>query len=318
MFRRTPFSIPNHQTPDHPRYEAALLPPDLDTGTPYEMSDPASAKTLMNKFAKPDIMKILVKNPGEETTHVLEKYFGYFDFDVSSPREEATVDEATRKLETFLDPGMCWTFPEVRAAHTRLKRLDVIHAYNDWGPDVVYKAFEDINLVFFGGMLRNRVRIFWRTVDDMGAQKPNTPADKSHVPGMCVEWQRPLNFQAPGEDKVTRLGYGKMALVSLNAKLILLEPTEGNTKWDNMWGVLLHELVHAYLHTRTGYRAPTFLPSDTDKSHGECFERCVRAIHRQCQELSSLSTVMNVEMKFYDERERESKLKSVVVNEPIE
>ena len=303
---RTPFRIANHVTPDQPRYDAALQPMDLNVGTLYQVPDLTLAQTLTHQFTKADVMEILVRDPSELDTQMLDKHFGS---NVGSPPVQATAEEVTIKLEQFLRPSVSHVSMEVRAALRRLNVLSSVQRYDDWGADVIYKAFKDVDTIFFNGMLRYRVRIVWRSADGMVAQQPNSDRDMSNTAGICSEEKKHLNMMTPGdEDTVTALGY---------AKMIFLEPFQGNTKWDNMWGVLLHEMVHAYLHTQTSEHAQIWLESDKNKHHGEYFERCIRAVNQRTKELPCFRTAMDKEIEWHDTRHSEGKDTDSLVKDSI-
>lgn len=93
--------------------------------------------------------------------------------------------------------------------------LDVMQGRMNWGPDIVIKAFCDLDLVFFKGYLRGRV---W------------------------VEWKSASSFPAPNAGgayygRCTPMGDGK-ARIRLNADAVFGNPTP----WKHLWNTILHEM----------------------------------------------------------------------------
>ena len=93
-----------------------------------------------------------------------------------------------------------------------------IAAKESWGPDLVIKAFCDLDEIFFGGRLRGHVLLAWGSKD----------ARNSRILG-CTRY----------------LGKGK-CVIQLYASTIFLEP--GNDSYSRsyfvrMWMTLVHEMV---------------------------------------------------------------------------
>ena len=286
---KTPFRIPEDVFPDLPRYEAAFQTRNPDIGTPYPVLAPVLAKALSQPFTDQDIAMILLREASEEAVRLIATHLTPF---VRSPTEGLDVEQATSRLERWLSLKITQTTSDLFGASKRLRGLATLRTHNDWGPDVVFKAFEDINIVFFGGMLRHRIRLLWCSKDDMIANDPAHPDEMRLVGGLSSGRIKHLAHK-DSEDLMV-VGHAKFSIISLNAALILLGPYKSN-KWDMMWGILLHEMIHAYLHTRTYLHAPTSLPSDVDKHHGVHFERCLAALRRRGTEIGCFEAALDVD-----------------------
>ncbi|MCJ1236775.1 hypothetical protein MMC14_004757 [Varicellaria rhodocarpa] len=287
---RTPFRISEDVFPDLPRYEAAFQTSNLDVGTPYPVLVPVFAKALTRPFTDEDIAMILLREASEEAVRVIATHLTPF---VRSPTEGLSVEQVTLRLERLLSLKVTPMSPDLFGASKRLRGLALLRTHNDWGPDIVFKAFEDINTVFFGGMLRHRIRLLWCSRNDMIAKDPAHADEMKSVGGLSSGRIKHLAHR-DGEN-VMIVGHAKFSIISLNAALILLGPYRRSNKWDMMWGILLHEMVHAYLHTRTDLHAPTYLPSDKDKHHGVHFERCLAALRRRGAEIACFETALDVD-----------------------
>lgn len=134
-----------------------------------------------------------------------------------SPYSAKSPDEATVELERFLDPSARIDFT-VQEAIDRLQAGLSIH---DWKPDLVIKAFCDLDIVFFDGKLRGKTTIHWRR--------------KS----WWIHEARSLNGHRRELARTDYLGNGKAA-IHLNAWGILLDSPNAKT---TMWSVVLHEMV---------------------------------------------------------------------------
>ncbi len=89
----------------------------------------------------------------------------------------------------------------------------------DWGPDLVIKAFLDLDLVFFGGVLRSYVCVLWDSMENF--------ADRGTSQGRTAVSPRPGN-----------------ARIYLNAQAILL----CRTPFRHMFSTVLHEMCVSTIH----------------------------------------------------------------------
>ncbi|KAI4133339.1 MAG: hypothetical protein LQ338_000239 [Usnochroma carphineum] len=120
---------------------------------------------------------------------------------------------ATSKLVKFLNEPIVEGSKE-RAA---LYRLASGMQLQEWGPDLIIKAFDDIDLVFFRGVLATRTQISYWTEQQIRAEGELSP-----VLGFC-----------------NNLGYGRSHIV-LNSSRIFLQCRD---PFAQMWTTMLHEMV---------------------------------------------------------------------------
>ena len=124
-------------------------------------------------------------------------------------------EQAATELEWFLDPNSLID-STVRAAILRLRAgLEI----QDWKPDLVIKAFHDLDTVFFNGKLRGHVTIQWQTAS------------------WWTEYNHGQYCRAYG---LTRYLGHQRAAIQLNAFAILLNTPDPKV-W--MWKAVLHEMV---------------------------------------------------------------------------
>ncbi|EON66528.1 hypothetical protein W97_05773 [Coniosporium apollinis CBS 100218] len=107
------------------------------------------------------------------------------------------------------------------AAAAALRRIKALVIRTNLGRDVVFKCFNDFDKALFGGVLRNRILLRWK--------HPPTP-DAEYSDMLARSRLHPRQ-----ERVIILLNSGKLS---------------GSSK--ELWGALLHELVHAYLEILTG------------------------------------------------------------------
>lgn len=207
------------------------------------------------------------------------------------PHSARTPDSATTDLERFLDP-YTWINSTVQAAIDRL----VAGLYiPDWTPDLVIKAFYDLDTVFFDGKLRGMTTILWRRKEWWIEQS-----------GSRDGYRRQLA-------KTNYLGHQKAA-IELNAWGILLDTPDAKM---SMWSVVLHEMVvspstpslprsrtalifslsptiqHAYEHVMCGSSPPTpyDLSRGWDDGHGLMFRRLIHPVHERAMSLLRMPVI---------------------------
>ncbi|KAL8723300.1 MAG: hypothetical protein Q9225_000352 [Loekoesia sp. 1 TL-2023] len=120
---------------------------------------------------------------------------------------------ATSKLVNFLNQDIIRGSREHAAIHRLANGMQLV----EWGPDLILKAFDDLDLVFFRGVLATRTQIGYMTEEEVRADGVRAP-----VLGYC----RPL-------------GYGRCQIV-LNATTIFLK---SHNPFAQMWATTLHEMV---------------------------------------------------------------------------
>lgn len=128
------------------------------------------------------------------------------------------------------------------------------------GPDFAIKAFADLELVFFGGRLRNHVTVQWRA--DIRAP--------GRVWGIC---ERPRR----GEEGQCR--------IKPNAGMIFKEAWTQRTRnpFESMMGTLLHEMCHAY----ESVRSPHDIEPGND-GHGKLFATRIAVVHKRALQILGL------------------------------
>ncbi|MCJ1226298.1 hypothetical protein MMC12_002948 [Toensbergia leucococca] len=137
--------------------------------------------------------------------------------------------------------------PRNRLGSFGLDRLNANIRTPGWGPDIVVKAFHDLDKVFFQGRLEGRVTIKWKK-----AKFFKYDSSKGKTYGST--WSK-----AP-----------RGAQIFLNADAIFLDQTSDPFK--DMWGTLLHEMIHAYFDVMCGI-------GEGSDHHGEDFQRIFRALN---------------------------------------
>lgn len=169
---------------------------------------------------------------------------------------EATSEIVSHNKETRKVPP-----PETAAINRLIDAILDAEEYG-YGPDIIVKAFADLDLVFFDRKLRGSVCVQWAS--DEYFQKWQVP------PGAWGFTVRPL----PGESGQCR--------IKLNAKTILLDPST-DTPFKTMFGTMLHEMCHAYEHIRC-------FPDNCDQGdgHDKHFRTRIHAVHRRAHHLLGL------------------------------
>lgn len=115
-----------------------------------------------------------------------------------------------------------------------------------WSPDIVFKVFNDLDIMFFNGVLYHRIYLRW----------------VEHTPrGEIAETRGPIPFVRPR----TRMTLYWDSIRGAHATL------------STLLGHLLHEMLHAYLMILTR--------GDDEEGgrheyHGSCFRKCADAIAR--------------------------------------
>lgn len=135
----------------------------------------------------------------------------------NAPHRFRWSERATLELERILAPNASISI-EVQDAVARLREALNI---DDWTPDIVIKAFHDLDLVFFDGKLRGVTTIDWQS-----ARWWNEEIKSIYGYRFCF-------------GQAVYLGNRKTA-IHLNAWGILLDTTDAKVA---MWAVVLHEMT---------------------------------------------------------------------------
>ena len=212
-------------------FKQAFEPVDADSGTQYPCSRSEINFHQRGRFSRP--------NKGPFVSAI-----------------EATSEVVRHNRETRKIP------PPELVAIDRL--IDGILDAEDtgYGPDIIIKAFADLDLVFFNRRLRGNVCVQWAS--DEYFQKWQVP---SGTWGFTVRPQ---------------CGEMGQCRIYLNAKTILLDPST-DTPFKTMFGTLLHEMCHAYEHIRC-------FPEECDPGdgHDKHFRTKIHAVHRRAYHLLGL------------------------------
>ncbi|KAI9679229.1 MAG: hypothetical protein M1817_005248 [Caeruleum heppii] len=160
-----------------------------------------------------------------------------------------SMNEAARMMEEI---GASALTPAQHAAVDRLQALEQVGSY---GGDIIFKTFNDLDLVFFRGSLRGNVNLAWT---DIG------PHDRDRSAGVTRDSRPPQRVR-----------------IELN-EFVLKIPRAG---LRDVWATLLHEMVHAYLMVVCG---PRMESDDAPRPgqrpvprHGQYFSRSLKAVRHR-------------------------------------
>ncbi|KAI4159903.1 MAG: hypothetical protein L6R39_000279 [Caloplaca ligustica] len=162
---------------------------------------------------------------------------------------------ATNKLVNFLNEPI----KEGSKERAALYRLADGMQLEKWGPDLIIKAFDDLDLVFFRGVLATRTQISWMTTREIRAKGLTSSV---------------FGFTEP-------LGHGRAHIV-LNSTIIFLEDPN---PFAQMWSTMLHEMVHAYFDALCDSTYPSRTDAAMGKEwldgHGHCFRKVITAVDKR-------------------------------------
>lgn len=239
-YRESFFSVNPPTKSREELYREALLDVKADRGTPYD----ATQKDL-------DALKSLRANTGPFVSQM----------------------QATKEIIDHNEPGRTPSVAEMDA----IGRLCEVLKDHDCSPDIVIKAFRDLDTVFFRGRLQDKVKIRWSSPEDLypfmipgklvnGHTNTNFWGEK--FDGMIVEPRKPWRF--------------RQTTIRLSARDVFLFPGWKNP-WMLMWCIVLHEMCHAYEGVR--------VQSGPEPAHGKHFGSRIRAVHARARELFGLCAI---------------------------
>ena len=218
-------------------FQEAFEPISLDTGTPYPCSQADIEFHQRGVFKKdPDAYAFV-----ENRMATKEVLWQNDERRPTTPAEEAALDR------------LCGVFQSVEDELTI-------------APDLVIKAFSDLDLVFFSGRLRGNVAVQW--VEDeffCDREKPLT------VRGHCSKYH----------NDGLRISVEGRCHIRLNATIIFRRgwKNPGDPEpWQQMIGSLLHEMCHAYAVVRSPRDKE---PDDGSKGHGPLFNTRISVVHKR-------------------------------------
>ena len=134
-----------------------------------------------------------------------------------------------------------------------------------WSPDIVIKAFHDLDIIFFNGRLRNNVQFQWKT------------------PEAFIPHVQPDDFALGATNRTGRVG--QMSII-LNAHNLLFRNVIQKPRMQ-VWSTALHEMCHAY----EGVRAQTGM----QPGHQKDFDLKIQAVHERAQKLFGLWAIVPAE-----------------------
>ena len=167
--------------------------------------------------------------------------------------------------------------PATKQAGDRLKELATYES-SRWTPDIVFKAFDDLDETFFGGALLGHVHLEWCSKEQLG---PNLTATTTP-------------FAIPIREASGEITCKHAFKIQMNASQIFLAPLEAGwirdvhrplSRWENMWRTLVHEMVHCYLGVHKGFEYPDHRGGDTDPGHGVYFQTLNAAVSERFQRI---------------------------------
>ena len=183
--------------------------------------------------------------------------------------------EAVNTLAQFLNLERSQCPAATNDAIDRLEELAYCEE-EPWTPDIIHKAFDDLDEAFFNGALLGHVHLIWCNERTMRDRSPFVK-----LTGTTTPLTVPVR-EADGE--IT----GKHVIkIYMNADRIFLDDPEcANvdgvrvrlSRWALMWRTLIHEMIHCYLHVATGFDFPDHLSGDADPGHGFYFQTLNRFI----------------------------------------
>lgn len=214
----------------------------------------------------------------------------------------------TNKLVQWLDINQP-PDPESVAA---LRRLREGLKLEQWGPDLVIKAFKDLDQAFFMGTLTGNVLVVWKNVRDI-----------NNLWGLLSSNGTTMGY-------TSKMGHGQ-------ARITLDSPSHFRTASDpyrEMWRTLLHEMCvsqlsyllantpfamgniqnkvgslltlrnqHAYLFVVCGHcdNAPGEVRTKMSVGgHGVYFRRCLHSVDRRADKFLGLTAISLTEFEYFD------------------
>lgn len=123
-------------------------------------------------------------------------------------------EAATRLLVDWLSKPVVAGSVEHTAMHNLANGMQL----EDWGPDLIIKAFDDLDVLFFRGVLATRTQLEWASP----AQLRQSGKEPEEIFGMS-----------------SKLGYGRchISLSPVANFLVSRDP------YTQMWATVLHEMV---------------------------------------------------------------------------
>ncbi|MCJ1285044.1 hypothetical protein MMC26_004381 [Xylographa opegraphella] len=221
--------LSDNEPEDTLRYRCAYLAPDPYTGTPY----PHGSKHLEKIWEGPSVNDVMTKVRNreimfcnlEQTTLYLENLLQPSKAGLRTmPKEEQVqIDYECRQC--------CQDIPEDAEVQEAVRRLQSIPNLRSWGPGIVYKAFDDLDLVLFGGALRGCSKLRWTDTETFSKNNPELePMNGYGV--TCNSPISPGSVALPHEEvkRIPTLLYPSFAYIHLNTAEHFLQPIQARDR----------------------------------------------------------------------------------------
>ena len=227
-----PLGATQLRVPSEEAYQQAFLPFRTDTGTSYPCIQ--SDLTVHNTDVFPE-----------------PNYHPYVSA-MDATREVMVHNHITRRVPPT----------ELAAIDTLRTTIYAMEKRMEFGPDLAVKAFADLDLLFFGGRLRDHVRVRWIRASEY--------ARFAAMPTRL--WA--ITTRLPGHGK---------CLILMNADYHLLQKNDDPLR--AMFGTLLHEMCHAYRAIRCERASVQVVKR---RGHDEFFGTMIAVVHQRAMRVLGL------------------------------
>ena len=225
------------RVPSEEAYQQAFSPFGKDIGTPYPCSqsdlDVHTTGSFQDSNNHPFVSAMEATTEVMQQNHVSRRL---------PPSESTAIDNLNRTI------------------YTVEKRME-------FGPDLAVKAFADLDLIFFGGHLRDNVRVQWI----MATDHPRFEASG----GL---WGAAIQLPERGK-----------CLIVLNADLHLREDSQDEDPLRRIFGTLLHGMCHAYAIVRCGHSYSQV--SNKRRGYDEFFSTRIAVVNKRAVRVLGLWAV---------------------------
>ena len=256
---------------------------DVDLGPPE-----TSTRDILKDFCDPEAVSLVIRRVRVPSEEAYQQAFSPFRNDTGTPYPCSQSDLEAHNTGSFQDSNnhpfvstMEATTEVVLQNHvsrrlppsesTAIDNLNrtvyTVEKRMEFGPDLAVKAFADLDLIFFGGRLRDNVRVQWVRATD----HPRFEASGG-VRGAAI--------QLPERGK---------CLILLNADLHLREDSQDEDPLRRIFGTLLHEMCHAYGIVRCGYSYSQV--SNKRRGYDEFFSTRIAIVHKRALRVLGLWAV---------------------------
>ena len=212
-----------------------LRPEHWCTGTPY----PVDHENFTDLCEGPRMADVL-------------KYGDIMDSSDPGPSVDITVAHLEHRLRCDAPFVYEKSYPLLR-----LRGLVELQNENRWGPDIIFKAFDDLDQTIFAGKLRHHCVLAWRSEAYLMRKRPDLSSQiQKHI---CVPRSYEMRVTAHNDSSVPDGTERHLRVVELNmnaTQVFFRQPLPDLNPWDVMWAGLLDGMVRAYLHISVENRMP--------------------------------------------------------------